>query len=285
MKQRWIVIACIMIFIGIEILAYGAMKREANTFTQKPSVSTTETAEKESSVQKSIFLKESASKKNNSVAERSIPLGILCIGDEFLTRSDALNNSYAVILDECLSEEGLQIMVDNQGIGQCSSLSIMRYVGVPEEVLQTYVNVHQETSFLRSASTAQNRFETEIANFPDGILDTGKYEDYLPVLFMGYYGGWNNDPQELVEQQQDVLKALGSRYEDLCIVIGLAPGDALKRSQYEDVMMEAWGDHYISVNQQIENPAASNQGQEEIGKLLSEKIIDIFETIEYKGEK
>ena len=102
---------------------------------------------------------------------------------------------------------------------------------------------------------------------------------------MGYYGGWNNDPQELVEQQQDVLKALGSRYEDLCIVIALAPGDALKRSQYEDVMMEAWGDHYISVNQQIENPAASNQGQEEIGKLLSEKIIDIFETIEYKGEK
>ncbi len=26
--------------------------------------------------------------------------------------------------------------------------------------------------------------------------------DCIPVIFMGYYGGWNHDPQELTEQQE-----------------------------------------------------------------------------------
>ena len=39
---------------------------------------------------------------------------------------------------------------------------------------------------------------------------------------MGYYGGWNYDPEELAEQEQKILDTFGAN-KDNYVIVGLAP--------------------------------------------------------------
>ena len=74
---------------------------------------------------------------------------------------------------------------------------------------------------------------------------------------------------------------MDSNYGDLCVVIGLATGDTGQmREEYERVMEDTWGERYISVAREVENPAASNSGQAEIGTLAGGKIVSLLEALE-----
>ena len=52
------------------------------------------------------------------------------------------------------------------------------------------------------------------------------------------------------------------------------------REEYERVMEDTWGERYISVAREVENPAASNSGQAEIGTLAGGKIVSLLEALE-----
>lgn len=290
MKKIWAAAICAILFVGIEVFAYGAGRRETSAAVlgsqvhmQNILAETGESAseEKTDRAEEETAYQEPEPEATSSAAARALPAGILCIGDEFLTRQDAAEHSYTVVLQAYLEAAGWQLPVINEGIGQSGSLSIMKYAGVPDAIVQQYAASHPIIIATSSSSTAQESFETTISEFPDGILDVSQYKEYLPVLFMGYYGGWNESPEELADQQKEILKALGSSYEDLCVVIGLATGDTGEmREKYERVMEDTWGDRYISVARKVEDPAASNSGQAEIGTLAGEKIVSLLEALE-----
>lgn len=92
---------------------------------------------------------------------------------------------------------------------------------------------------------------------------------------MGYYGGWNHDPQELIEQEQKILDTLGANSQNY-IIIGLRPMDgSVDRVTYDEAMSEAWGEHYISAAEVTTQNATTRTGQEEIGQAIYDKLTEL----------
>ena len=61
--------------------------------------------------------------------------------------------------------------------------------------------------------------ETGIRDFTEEDL-TRDDLDYIPVIFMGYYGGWNHDPAELAQQQEHILKTFSNQEQFIIVGTG-----------------------------------------------------------------
>ena len=174
MKKIWAAVICAILFVGIEVFAYGAGRREKSVAVLQSQVRTqnilAETGESTSEeetdhAEEETVYQESEPEATASSAARSLPMGILCIGDEFLTRQDAAEHSYTVVLQAYLEAAGWQLPVVNEGIGQSGSLSIMKYAGVPDEIVHQYAASHPIVIATSSGSMAQESFETAISEF------------------------------------------------------------------------------------------------------------------------
>ena len=89
---------------------------------------------------------------------------------------------------------------------------------------------------------------------------------------MGYYGGWNHDPQELIQQQEKVLKTFPD--QEQFIIIGVRPfDDSVNSSTLDTAMREKWGEHYISASEVTGvHVAASFEGQAAVAQAVLEKL-------------
>ena len=100
-------------------------------------------------------------------------------------------------------------------------------------------------------------------------------KDYIPVITMGYYGGWNKDPNELAEQQQKVLDTFGAN-KDKFIVVGVRPMDgSVDIPEYERVMKETWGEHYISTIDICTVTTTTADGQTQVADALYDKLLEL----------
>lgn len=98
--------------------------------------------------------------------------------------------------------------------------------------------------------------------------------DCIPVIFMGYYGGWNHDPAELVQQQEKILNTFQNK--EKFIVVGANPMDeSVDFAALDSVMNEKWGEHYISAEAVTTSPAASYEGQAQIAKAVFQKLEEL----------
>lgn len=93
-----------------------------------------------------------------------------------------------------------------------------------------------------------------------------EYTDYVPIVCMGEHGGWNSF-DELIEQQQAIINT--SSNNDKFVVIGMfsvplteeqinsvandekAKEELIKKNneEFDKVMQEKWGDHYINARE------------------------------------
>ena len=68
---------------------------------------------------------------------------------------------------------------------------MMKRAGVGDDVIQGYITAHEQ------AANGTTLYVTE-----NGVRDFTEEElvrddlNCIPVIFMGYYGGWNHDPNE-----------------------------------------------------------------------------------------
>ena len=84
---------------------------------------------------------------------------------------------------------------------------MMKRAGVDDQIIQNFISEHQ-----KAANGAQLYVtETGIRDFTEEDL-TRDDLDYIPVIFMGYYGGWNHDPAELAQQQEHILKTFSNQF-------------------------------------------------------------------------
>lgn len=203
-------------------------------------------------------------------AEPEVPVqGIACWGDELLSADEAATYSYKVILQNLLNENGYSLTVADKTLNGASTLSIMKMAGVPQTDLDAYVAKHQEAAGggeLPVEETTMRDLTAEQMQRTEA--------DYIPVIFMGYYGGWNHDPNELIEQQQKILDTFGSNKEKYIIVGSIPQDGSVDGTAYDAAMTEAWGEHYISTVA-LTNPRASYDGQEEIANGVYQKLLDL----------
>ena len=216
---------------------------------------------------------QSVSQNGEEVTESDIKnvTGISCWGDEFLKRSDAVIYSYPAVLQEILEENAYDINVKSKTLGGGSTLSVMKMAGVSDDVLQDYVESHQEAV----GNATPPITEVGIRDFTEEELIREDKDD-IPIIFMGYYGGWNNDIEELMEQQQRVLDTFEKNKEKF-LIVGMPPSNGIiSQEDYDKEMKEKWGEHYMSgLEAASPNAVASYDGQKKIANMIYEKLVDL----------
>lgn len=202
--------------------------------------------------------------------DQEVPVqGIACWGDEFFSQDEA-QYSYKNILQQLLTDNGYQLQVADKTLAGASTLSLMKMAGVPQTDLDQYIAEHTEAA----AGAEIPITETGIRDLTADQTDRSD-ADYIPVIFMGYYGGWNYDPNELAEQEQKILDTFGANKNNY-VIVGLAPADgSVDRATYDSTMKEKWGEHYISAAEVTTVPVASQQGQSEIAQAVFQKLEEL----------
>ena len=196
--------------------------------------------------------------------------GIVCWGDDLLNGTESDTYSYMADLQKLLTEKGYtDLTVINKTLQGGGTLSMMKMAGVSDEVLQGYITKHQQT-----ANGGQlNVTETGIRDLTEEQT-TRNDLDCIPVIFMGYYGGWNHDPAELAEQQENILNTF--RNKDEFIIVGTRPLDGTVTSEALDqVLSQKWGEHYISLAAVTAQPSATYEAQQAMAEAILQKMEDL----------
>ena len=202
--------------------------------------------------------------------EPQMPAGISFWGDEFFTAENELKYSSRVKLEEKLKAEGYTLEYANKTLAGAGTLSVMKMAGVPQADLDKYIEKHKASA----GGTTPPVTETGIRDLTAEEMERSD-KDYIPIITMGYYGGWNKDPKELVEQQQKVLDTFGAN-KDKFIIVGVRPMDgSVNIPEYEKVMKETWGEHYISTIDICTVTTTTADGQTQVADALYNKLLEL----------
>lgn len=195
--------------------------------------------------------------------------GIVCWGDDLINGEASATSSYVAVLSSLLTKNGYDLPVINKTIQGGGTLSMMKMAGVSDEILQGYITKHQQ------AAGGGELYVTET-----GIRDLTAEQterndlDCIPVIFMGYYGGWNHDPAELAEQQEHILNTFPDR--ERFIIAGTRPVDGSVTSEALDqVMSQKWGEHYISLASVTSEAASTDRGQQALAQAVLQKLEEL----------
>ena len=195
--------------------------------------------------------------------------GVVCWGDDLINGDASNTYSYMAVLQKLLTDNGYNLTVVNKTLQAGGTLSMMKIAGVSDETLQGYITKHQQ-----AANGAQlNVTETGIRDLTEEET-TRNDMDCIPVIFMGYYGGWNHDPAELAEQQEQILNTF--QYKDDFIVVGTIPLDgSVTADALDQVLSQKWGEHYISLASVTAQPSATYEAQQAMGEAVFNKLQEL----------
>ena len=235
---------------------------------------TVEEETEENQEQASTGQQNSENEDQESAAEETataptLAKGIVCWGDDLINGEESATHSYRAVLQNLLNDSGYNLTVIDKTLQGAGTLSMMTMAGVPQEEVQSYITAHQE------AAQGQELPVTET-----GIRDLTQEQtqrndlEYVPVIFMGYYGGWNHDPAELARQQEAILNTFPQ--QEQYIIAGTFPLDgSVDSATLDSVMSEKWGEHYISVASITSNPASTYEGQADLAAAILQKMKDL----------
>lgn len=201
--------------------------------------------------------------------EPSQPAGIVCWGDDLINGDDSATYSYQVVLQNLMNEKGYTLPVIDKTLQGAGTLSMMTMAGVPQEEVQGFITAHQQAA----QGAAIPVTETGIRDLTAEETERTDLE-CIPVIFMGYYGGWNHDPNELAQQQEKILNTFPNK--EKFIIAGTRPMDGtVDTASLDSVMQEKWGEHYISIDTTIPHTSASYEGQAEIASAVLAKLEEL----------
>ena len=195
--------------------------------------------------------------------------GIVCWGDDLINGDASAEHSYRVVLQNLLNDNGYNLTVLDKTLQGAGTLSMMTMAGVPQEQVQGYITAHQEAAQGQELPVT----ETGIRDLTPEQTQRNDLE-YIPVIFMGYYGGWNHDPAELASQQEAILNTFPQ--QEQYIIAGTFPLDgSVDSATLDSVMSEKWGDHYLSMASITSNPASTYEGQADLAAAILQKMKDL----------
>lgn len=271
------VVLCIVLVVALGGMLSWGMKKDSkererleklateSVKTNKETSGTSKKEEKEKETEEQEKPEETPKQPEKAPEEKTE--GVVCWGDDLINGEDSATYSYKVVLQNLLTEKGYNLPVQDKTLQGAGTMSIMTMAGVPENEVQTFIDAHK---------AAANGAELPIAE--TGIRDLTPEQlertdvNCIPIISMGYYGGWNHDPQELIQQQEKVLKTFPD--QEQFIIVGVRPfDDSVNSSTLDTAMREKWGEHYISASEVTGvHVAASFEGQAAVAQAVLEKL-------------
>ena len=222
------VVLCIALVVALGGMLSWGMKKDSkererleklateSVKTNKETSGTSKKEEKEKEAEEQEKPEETPKQPEKAPEEKTE--GVVCWGDDLINGEDSATYSYKVVLQNLLTEKGYNLPVQDKTLQGAGTMSIMTMAGVPENEVQTFIDAHK---------AAANGAELPIAE--TGIRDLTPEQlertdvNCIPIISMGYYGGWNHDPQELIQQQEKVLKTFPD--QEQFIIVGVRPFD------------------------------------------------------------
>ncbi len=290
-RNRLLLILCILLFIlfGVlllwsrrsnaaeadrlrELAAQEEQKDQTGDEAEQDEPQTEETAgeetekngDQQSQEQQTAEDEESETEETSTLAK-----GIVCWGDDLINGEESATHSYRAVLQNLLNDSGYNLTVIDKTLQGAGTLSMMTMAGVPQEEVQSYITAHQEAAQGQELPVT----ETGIRDLTPEQTQRNDLE-YVPVIFMGYYGGWNHDPAELARQQEAILNTFPQ--QEQYIIAATFPLDgSVDSATLDSVMSEKWGDHYISMASITSNPASTYEGQADLATAILQKMKDL----------
>ena len=219
--------------------------------------------QEESSVQEESTVQASDSAEPEAV-EHEITM-ISFRGDSFLQDDQVQEKGIGALVKKKLEDQQIDMQVRDYSMYQAGSMAQLRLAGVDETAIEGYLKRHTDNENNMELSV----YETKVRAAEDMNLERDDQEA-IPVICMGYYGGWYNDPEELIKQIQDILGTYAQ--QEKYLVAGLYPSVDVDKELYKTKMEEAWGDHYLQLDDEIDHSPSKNEGREDIAAAVFKKL-------------
>lgn len=279
-SRKWnlvLVLICILL-LGVIFFLFSTNQKKILEVSQRVEIEEKDVKPKISSDTQKAKMKIEPKQARISASVTPVPKaskknvkGIVCWGDDLMNDSMTETYSYMAVLQRLLKEKGYHIPVINKTLQGGGTLSMMKMAGVSDSILQEYITTHEQ------AANGTELYITE-----KGIRDLTKEQierndlECIPVIFMGYYGGWNHDPKELAEQQEQILKTFPD--QEYFLVVGTRPVDgSVDSASLDQELRKKWKEHYISLAETTPHPASTIEAQD----ALAQEIIQKMEELKY----
>lgn len=234
---------------------------------------------------------QSADKAENSAAQTSkeeapenLPIAISCRGESWAPDGNDREDGWPAILGTMLEENGVSADVSDYTWDMAGTLSQMRFADVPEETVDSYIEAHNENG-LRGYL-----YETTVRDdLEESYIEREDYES-IPVICIGYNGGYGMSSAELIEQQGLILNTYTLQESEAdsenivddgemgisgkYLIVGHLPAGWRDLNNYETRMKNAWGDHFVSLNE-IEGDVVSREYREAVADIIYNKLVEM----------
>lgn len=271
------VVLCIALVVALGGMLSWGMKKDSkererleklateSVKTNKGTSGTSKKEEKEKEAEEQEKPEETPKQPEKAPEEKTE--GVVCWGDDLINGEDSATYSYKVVLQNLLTENGYNLPVQDKTLQGAGTMSVMTMAGVPENEVQAFIDAHKAAANGGELPIT----ETGIRDLTPEQLERTDF-NCIPIISMGYYGGWNHDPQELIQQQENILKTFPN--QEQFIIIGVRPfDDSVNSAALDTAMREKWGEHYISASEVTGvYVAASFEGQAAIAQAVLEKL-------------
>lgn len=271
------VVLCIALVVALGGMLSWGMKKDSkererleklateSVKTNKGTSGTSKKEEKEKEAEEQEKPEETPKQPEKAPEEKTE--GVVCWGDDLINGEDSATYSYKVVLQNLLTENGYNLPVQDKTLQGAGTMSVMTMAGVPENEVQAFIDAHKAAANGGELPIT----ETGIRDLTPEQLERTDF-NCIPIISMGYYGGWNHDPQELIQQQENILKTFPN--QEQFIIIGVRPfDDSVSSAALDTSMREKWGEHYISASEVTGvHVAASFEGQAAIAQAVLEKL-------------
>ena len=219
-------------------------------------------------------------------------IAISCRGESWAPDGNDKEEGWPAILGAMLEENGINADVSDYTWDMAGTLSQMRFADIPEETVDAYIEAHNEKG-LRGYI-----YETTVrADLEESYIERDDYES-IPIICIGYNGGYGISSDELIEQQslilntyelQEATAADGASTEDdqendvddgdmeisgKYLIVGHLPAGWRDLNNYETRMNNAWGDHFVSLNE-IEGNVLSGEFREAVAETVYNKLVEM----------
>ena len=233
-----------------------------------------------------------ASNMSKEEAAENLPIAISCRGESWAPDGNDKEDGWPAILGSMLEENGVSAVVSDYTWDMAGTLSQMRFADVPEETVDSYIETHNENG-LRGYL-----YETTVRDdLEESYIEREDYES-IPVICIGYNGGYGMSSAELIEQQSLILNTYKLQAADAAadasaeadqendvddgemgisgkyLIVGHLPAGWSDLNNYETRMKNAWGDHFVSLNE-IEGDVVSREYREAVADTIYNKLVEM----------
>lgn len=282
LKKGLLVICCVFLLLALLFLLYSN-RREEQEFIQEINEETAEEKNRseEAEVKQSTETSEDVEDKieelqlpvddqqNDSLTDETEKVqGISFRGDSFCEEEDIMEAGLGACMQQILEQNEKEIPVEDYTMYEAGSMTHMKLAGVDSQVLDAYLEEHAELAKEQTLRIT----EVKIRELTDEQMIRTDQE-YIPVICVGYYGGWVNDPEELCEQQQKILDTY--QQKEKYLILGIYPAAFSDKSLYRDTLTAYWGEHFLCVDDQLNYSITSDKGKEETAQIVYDRIVEL----------